>query len=303
MAQRSRPMAGAIDRECRLRAASRELSWSTPCFALEAAGYPIVFTVHDEIVVEHPGHRQGNPGTDHVGAAGVGRKARHSGQGQGVGRQTIRERRCADATVNFGALKRAMAIRPRLDAAQSAHAGIASTFSNFARQIENERLSDHRRDHALDHPGVAAFQFNRGPEGHLGSLPPVVVISLELRRAGSLDVASFDLYRYADPLVHDIGTGNIRGLTTLEGFALGRHQFAPIAISRSWRRHLISLGVRDRCGVALLVPLPSGSSQKRAGGWCTSILTSPVPADVDGGDRAGWSEFKQRIAPAQLCLG
>jgi DNA polymerase len=23
-------------------------------FALEAAGYPIVFTVHDEIVVEHP---------------------------------------------------------------------------------------------------------------------------------------------------------------------------------------------------------------------------------------------------------
>ena len=39
----------------------------------------------------------------------MGRKARHPSQGQGVGRQTIRERRCADATVNFGALKRAMA--------------------------------------------------------------------------------------------------------------------------------------------------------------------------------------------------
>ena len=50
-------------------------------------------------------------------------------------------------------------------------------------------------------------------------------LSLELRRAG-LDVASFDLYRYADPLVHDIGIGNIRRLTTLEGFRLGRHQFA-----------------------------------------------------------------------------
>ena len=43
-------------------------------------------------------------------------------------------------------------------------------------------------------------------------------LSLELRRAG-LDVASFDLYRYADPLVHDIGIGDIRRLTTLEGFA------------------------------------------------------------------------------------
>ena len=34
-------------------------------------------------------------------------------------------------------------------------------------------------------------------------------LSLEMRRAG-LDVASFDLHRYADPLVHDIGTGDIR---------------------------------------------------------------------------------------------
>ncbi len=43
-------------------------------------------------------------------------------------------------------------------------------------------------------------------------------LSLELQRAG-LDVASFDLHRYADPLVQDIEIGDIRGLTTLKGFA------------------------------------------------------------------------------------
>jgi hypothetical protein len=53
-------------------------------------------------------------------------------------------------------------------------------------------------------------------------------LSLELRRAG-LDVASFDLHRYADPLVRGIGTAE-----------------EPAT-------HLIGLGVRDGCGVALLV--------------------------------------------------
>jgi DNA polymerase len=51
-------------------------------FALEDAGYPIIFTVHDEIVVERPDIAK-------EGAAAVGRKARHSSQGQGVGRQAI----------------------------------------------------------------------------------------------------------------------------------------------------------------------------------------------------------------------
>jgi hypothetical protein len=39
-------------------------------------------------------------------------------------------------------------------------------------------------------------------------------LSLELRRAG-LDVAPFDLNRYADPLAHDIGIGDIGRLATL----------------------------------------------------------------------------------------
>ena len=76
-------------------------------------------------------------------------------------------------------------------------------------------------------------------------------LSLELRRAG-LDVASFDLYRYADPLVHDIGIGDIRGLTTLEGFAWVVTNL-PYSDLEELATHLISLGVRDRCGVALLV--------------------------------------------------
>jgi hypothetical protein len=76
-------------------------------------------------------------------------------------------------------------------------------------------------------------------------------LSLELRRAG-LDVASFDLHRYADPLVHDIGIGDIRWLTTLEGFAWVVTNL-PYRDLEELATHLIGLGVRDRCNVALLV--------------------------------------------------
>jgi hypothetical protein len=76
-------------------------------------------------------------------------------------------------------------------------------------------------------------------------------LSLELRRAG-LDVASFDLHRYADPLVHDIETGDIRRLTTLEGFAWVVTNL-PYTDLEELATHLIGLGVRDRCSVALLV--------------------------------------------------
>ena len=76
-------------------------------------------------------------------------------------------------------------------------------------------------------------------------------LSLELRRAG-LDVASFDLHSYADPLVHDIGIGDIRGLTTLEGFAWVITNL-PYSDLEELATHLIGLGARDRCSVALLV--------------------------------------------------
>jgi hypothetical protein len=76
-------------------------------------------------------------------------------------------------------------------------------------------------------------------------------ISLELRRAG-LDVASFDLHRYSDPLVHYIGIGDIRELRTLEGFAWVVTNL-PYRDLEELAAHLIGLGVSDRCSVALLV--------------------------------------------------
>jgi hypothetical protein len=76
-------------------------------------------------------------------------------------------------------------------------------------------------------------------------------LSLELRRAG-LDVASFDLHRYADPLVDDIGIGDIRGLITLERFAWVVTNL-PYRDLEELATHLIGLGGRDRCSVALLV--------------------------------------------------
>jgi hypothetical protein len=76
-------------------------------------------------------------------------------------------------------------------------------------------------------------------------------LSFELRRAG-LDVSSFDLHRYSDPLVHDIGIGDIRRLTTLEGFAWVVTNL-PYNDLKELATHLIDLGVRDHCGVALLV--------------------------------------------------
>jgi hypothetical protein len=76
-------------------------------------------------------------------------------------------------------------------------------------------------------------------------------LSLELRRVG-LEVASFDHRHYADPLVPDIEQGDIRRLTTLEGFAWVVTNL-PYGDLEELATHLIGLGVRDHCGVALLV--------------------------------------------------
>jgi hypothetical protein len=76
-------------------------------------------------------------------------------------------------------------------------------------------------------------------------------LSLELRRAG-LEVASFDRRHYADPLVPDIERGDIRRLTMLEGFAWVLTNL-PYGDLEELATHLISLGARDRCAVALLL--------------------------------------------------
>lgn len=76
-------------------------------------------------------------------------------------------------------------------------------------------------------------------------------LSLEFRRAG-LEVVSFDSRRYENPLVADIGLGDIRELRTLEGFAWVVTNL-PYEALEELATHLIDLGIRSGCSVALLV--------------------------------------------------
>jgi len=76
-------------------------------------------------------------------------------------------------------------------------------------------------------------------------------LSRELIRAG-LDVTSFDVRQYADPLVPDIGIGDIRALTSLAGFAWTITNL-PYADLEALATRLIGLGARDGCATALLV--------------------------------------------------
>jgi hypothetical protein len=121
-------------------------------------------------------------------------------------------------------------------------------------------------------------------------------LSLELRRAG-LDVTSFDLHRYANPLVHDIGTGDIRRLTTLEGFAWVITNL-PYGELKELATHLIGLGVRDRCGVALLVRAEWIVPKARR------KLVHEHPHFAGGAQGpAGWNEFKAAHRPGTTLPG
>ena len=88
------------------------------------------------------------------------------------------------------------------------------------------------------------------------SPPPVVDIyrlslSLELKRAG-LIVDSFDIRAYENPLVPDIGLGDIRKLESLAGFSWVVTNL-PYGDLEELAEILVKLGTRDRCNVALLV--------------------------------------------------
>ena len=76
-------------------------------------------------------------------------------------------------------------------------------------------------------------------------------ISLELKRAG-LIVESFDIRAYENPLVPDIGQGDIRSLESLAGFSWAATNL-PYGDLEGLAEILVRLGTRDRCGVALLV--------------------------------------------------
>ena len=66
-------------------------------------------------------------------------------------------------------------------------------------------------------------------------------------------VKSFDLRAYEDPLVPDIGLGDIRKLKSLAGFSWAVTKLAYGESRRAGRDCSSALGIRDRCGVALLV--------------------------------------------------
>ena len=76
-------------------------------------------------------------------------------------------------------------------------------------------------------------------------------ISLELKRAG-LIVESFDIRAYENPLVPDIGLGDIRKLESLAGFSWVVTNL-PYGDLEELAEILVKLGTRDRCNVALLV--------------------------------------------------
>ena len=76
-------------------------------------------------------------------------------------------------------------------------------------------------------------------------------ISLELKRAG-LIVESFDIRAYENPLVPDIGKGDIRSLESLAGFSWAVTNL-PYGDLEELAEILDRLGTRYRCGVALLV--------------------------------------------------
>jgi hypothetical protein len=76
-------------------------------------------------------------------------------------------------------------------------------------------------------------------------------ISVELKRAG-LIVESFDILAYENPLVPDIGLGDIRKLESLAGFSSVVTNL-PYGDLEELAEILVKLGTRDRCNVALLV--------------------------------------------------
>jgi hypothetical protein len=76
-------------------------------------------------------------------------------------------------------------------------------------------------------------------------------LSRELKRA-SLEVTSFDIRLYADPLVDDIAIGDIRSLKSLAGIDWVVTNL-PYGDLEELAEILVKLGVRDQCNVALLV--------------------------------------------------
>ena len=73
----------------------------------------------------------------------------------------------------------------------------------------------------------------------------------ELRRGYGLEVIANDLYAYEEPLVPDIGVRDIQTIDSLQGFKFVITNL-PYRDQDKLGAHLVALGARDGCGVALL---------------------------------------------------
>ena len=124
-------------------------------------------------------------------------------------------------------------------------------------------------------------------------------LSLELRRTG-LEVVSFDLRRYVNPLIDDIGIGDIRELTSLEGFDFVVTNL-PYGDLEELATHLVGLGIPDHCGVALLVRAEWIVTKARR----RLVHERPFRRhrDVDDKTALDRKSSGERIAAAQLCVG
>ena len=72
-----------------------------------------------------------------------------------------------------------------------------------------------------------------------------------LRKGYGFEVVASDLHAYEDPLVPDIGIQDIRVIDSLEGFRFVVTNL-PYQTQDELGAHLVALGARDRCAVALL---------------------------------------------------
>jgi hypothetical protein len=166
-----------------------------------------------------------------------------------------------------------ISLNPLRSTRKSARAAVVSPVrksSDIVKPLTCADIAPSRHDR-IEHDGYLTIDARWIVPALLGAVPvhgPVLEpaagrghLSLELRRAG-LDVVSFDTRRYADPLVADIEIGDIRALTTLTGFAWVVTNL-PYSDLEELATHLINVGIRDCCNIALLVRTEWLAPQKR----------------------------------------
>jgi hypothetical protein len=110
---------------------------------------------------------------------------------------------------------------------------------------------------------------------------------VELRRQG-LDVIASDLHAYSDPLVPDIAIRDLRQTTSLRGFKWAVTNL-PYQQQNALGAHLVELGARDGCSIALLTRAEWISARARR----QLVHTNPnFAGELHLTSRPRWSEIR-----------